>query len=165
MRLLLSLIFVLRSLSQFQVNALGVIHSIQAFLPLLRASPTKKIAVIGTPGGISEVVREANVGNMVAYGMTKAAAHLATTKWALLLAPEGFIVVTVSPGLVNTSGTMGEGGEADRLERLRKAEEEFEKMGMPVKLMSTKEAVELQLGAIDALTKEQNGAFLEPTKV
>ena len=63
-------------------------------------------------------------------------------------------------------GTREEGGKQQIVVgtgRSGKAEEEFEKMGMPVKLMSTKEAVELQLGAIDALTKEQNGLILSPT--
>ena len=48
---------------------------------------------------------------MAAYGMTKAAALIAATKWAVKLQDEGFIVVSVSPGLVDTSGTIGENGE------------------------------------------------------
>ena len=47
---------------------------------------------------------------MPAYSMTKAAALIATTKWAIKLKDEGFIVVSVSPGLVDTAGTMGENG-------------------------------------------------------
>ena len=42
---------------------------------------------------------------MCAYGMTKAAAHIATTKFALQLKDEGFVVVTLDPGVVNTGAT------------------------------------------------------------
>ena len=45
---------------------------------------------------------------MAAYGMTKAAALVATVKFAVNLAPEGFTVVTISPGLVDTSETVGD---------------------------------------------------------
>lgn len=48
---------------------------------------------------------------MSAYGMTKAAALIATTKWAVKLKDDGFVVISLSPGLVDTTGTMGENGE------------------------------------------------------
>ena len=37
--------------------------------------------------------------------MTKAAAHVAATKWALHLKDEGFVVITLSPGMVDTTET------------------------------------------------------------
>ncbi|KAI0753745.1 hypothetical protein C8Q74DRAFT_1306713 [Fomes fomentarius] len=46
---------------------------------------------------------------MSAYHMTKAAALIATTKWALKLRDEGFVVVSLSPGLVDTTATMDDG--------------------------------------------------------
>ena len=51
---------------------------------------------------------KAGISDMSAYHMTKAAALIATTKWALKLRDEGFVVVSLSPGLVDTTGTMGE---------------------------------------------------------
>ena len=47
------------------------------------------------------------MADMAAYGMTKAAAIIATTKFALKLKDEGFVVVTLSPGMVDTSATAG----------------------------------------------------------
>ena len=44
---------------------------------------------------------------MAAYGMTKAAAVMAATKFAIMLKDEGFVVVTLAPGMVNTSATAG----------------------------------------------------------
>ena len=87
-----------------------MIHSITAFLPLLRAGSTKKIVVVSTAGADPGFVRKAAIADMAAYGMTKAAALIAATKWAVKLQDEGFIVVSVSPGLVDTAGTMGENG-------------------------------------------------------
>lgn len=87
-----------------------MIHSISAFLPLLRAGSAKKIVVISTGGAVPQLVLQADIANMCAYGATKAAAALATTKWALQLKGEGFVVVSLTPGLVDTTDTFGESG-------------------------------------------------------
>ena len=48
---------------------------------------------------------------MAAYGMSKAAALVATTKFAVKLKDEGFIVISLNPGLVDVSGTTGGSGK------------------------------------------------------
>ena len=90
-----------------------MVHSIAAFLPLLRASraPLKKVVVISTGGADAATVRTARIAHMAAYQVTKAAALMAATKWALKLKGEGFIVVSLTPGLVDTSDTFGDHGE------------------------------------------------------
>ena len=90
---------------QFKVNTLGVVHGVSAFLPLLRAGSTKKIIVIGSSGADLRCIRDGGVVDLVVYSMTKAAAHVAATKWALHLKDEGFIVVTLCPGMVDTTQT------------------------------------------------------------
>ncbi len=98
---------------QYKVNALGVIHSISAFLPLLRVSTAnlKKIVVIGTPGADHKAALAWGLGDMAAYGVTKAASIVVTTKWAIKLKDEGFVVVSLSPSVVDTSVTMELNGE------------------------------------------------------
>ena len=96
-----------RSPAQYKVNSLGPIHGITAFLPLLRASNTKKIIVIGSGAADPTRILTLNMVNMVGYGMTKAAALIATTKFALKLKDEGFVVITLSPGVVDCSATAG----------------------------------------------------------
>lgn len=98
------------SIVQFKVNSLGPVHSIIAFLPLLRASNTKKIIVIGSGAGDVKAVQALGTANMAAYGMTKAAAVMAATKFAIMLKDEGFVVVTLAPGMVDTSATAGADG-------------------------------------------------------
>lgn len=66
--------------------------------------------MIGSGAGDLKSVQTLNMVNMAAYGMTKAAAMIATTKFALKLKDEGFVVVTLTPGAVDTSAT----GCADR---------------------------------------------------
>ena len=71
----------------------------------------KRIVVLGTPGADFRFVGHAGIANMTAYSMSKAAAVMATTKWAVKLKDEGFVVVSLSPGLVDTTDTIGESGK------------------------------------------------------
>ncbi|KZT66781.1 NAD(P)-binding protein [Daedalea quercina L-15889] len=92
-------------IASFNVNVLGAIHAINAFLPLLRKGTTKKILVMGTEGGDIGMVRKSRMSNSVAYGVTKAAEHMVATKFAAELESDGFTVVSISPGFVDVSGT------------------------------------------------------------
>ena len=151
----------------FRINTLGVIHSIQAFLPLLRAAPAgaRTIVVLGTEGGIPERVRAARIADMAAYGVTKGGALVAAAKFALTLAPERFTVVTVSPGLVDTAATMPGGAYGAAAQAaLDGVLAGFAVGGVKPRPRTPKESVELQLKAIDGLTTEQNGLFLAPTR-
>lgn len=97
---------VLNGLStQFKVNALGAIHSIDAFLPLLRKSTPRKIAIISTSLGERDFVWKARISEMAAYSVTKSAEHMVMAKYAASLEAEGFIVAAVNPGGVDVSGT------------------------------------------------------------
>ena len=90
---------------QFRVNTLGPVHSITAFLPLLRASDKKTVVVIGSAAGNLTSIRALGIANVAAYGISKAAALIVTTKFALKLKDEGFVVVALEPGVVDTTGT------------------------------------------------------------
>jgi len=89
----------------FQVNVLGFIHSVNAFLPLLRKGSAKKIALISSGAGDPELIWKARVEIAAAYGVTKAAANMAMTKYAALLESEGFVVIALAPGHVDISAT------------------------------------------------------------
>ncbi|KAI0742527.1 NAD-P-binding protein [Daedaleopsis nitida] len=157
----------------YKVNTLGVIHSITAFLPLLRAStaPLKKIVVVGSPAGDYRNVRkwgDSFVGTgMAAYGVTKGGALIAATKYAMQLQHEGFVVVTLSPGFVDISDTAGD-SESDitrKRAQIQRIEDAFEAASVPLRPMTPAQSVTAQLKTIDALTPEQNGAFLTETGV
>ncbi|KAH9929437.1 uncharacterized protein B0H18DRAFT_873829 [Fomitopsis serialis] len=96
-------------LASFQVNVLGVIHAVNAFLPLLRKGTTKKVVIIGSEAGDCGLVWKIRHAHAAAYGTTKAAANMVATKYAAELESEGFTVVSVSPGTVDVSGTSASG--------------------------------------------------------
>ncbi|KAI0742405.1 NAD-P-binding protein [Daedaleopsis nitida] len=147
----------------FQVNALGVIHSITAFLPLLRASTAspKKIVVISTGGADYERVFRTKNADMVGYCATKAAGLMVTTKWALKLKDEGFVVTSLNPGMVDTTGTYGESGDPEAHATMVALAEEFKKVGIPVSLQTPAESVALQLKVVDTLNPSDNGLLLD----
>ncbi|KAL6302030.1 hypothetical protein BKA93DRAFT_737644 [Sparassis latifolia] len=89
----------------FKVNVLGVVHTVNAFLPLLRKGTAKKIIILGSAGADPKWVWKVRLESMAAYGTTKAGTHMVVTKYAALLENEGFTVVALSPGLVDTSAT------------------------------------------------------------
>ncbi|KAI0674049.1 NAD-P-binding protein [Trametes maxima] len=146
----------------YKINALGVLHSISAFLPLLRAGETKKIIVIGSEGGHPAFVSKVNASVMAAYGMTKAAGEMATLKWAMTLKDEGFTVVTLSPGVVDTSETAVESGSAEALAGIfASIGKVMSELGMEVQ--TPEQSVKAQLKIIDGLQPSDNGAFLSYT--
>ena len=67
--------------------------------------------MIGTRGADPSAIRTLGIAHMSAYGVTKAAALNAATKWAIKLKDEGFVVVSLSPGIVDVTDTFGESGE------------------------------------------------------
>ena len=67
----------------------------------------KHIIVISSAGVDPKFIRGVGIGDMAAYGMTKAAQHIAAVKLSVKLQPEGFTIVTISPGLVDTLSETG----------------------------------------------------------
>ena len=118
------------------------------------------------------------VAKMVAYGTTKAAALMIMTKWALQLKPEGFTVVSIAPGLVDTTGTMDELSESHLFlstvsgmlnwplfpggtdGESKKSEANFKKGGHKIRQQTPEESVTMQLQVIDGLKLSDTGAHL-----
>ena len=169
-----------RFIPQYKVNSLGPIHGITAFLPLLRASNTKKIIVIGSGASDPTFTLTLNMVNMVGYGMTKAAALIATTKFALKLKDEGFVVIPLSPGMVDCSATAGADGASWLISRfcmlsrgslgeaLSQGLKDFASSvkndsGIQVTPQTPEASVGAQLKVIDGLDASHNGLFLAHT--
>lgn len=89
----------------FKANALGIVHSMNAFLPLLRNGSAKKVAVLSSPVGQRELVWNMHMSAAAVYGTSKAAADMVLTKYAVMLEGEGFIITGIIPGLVDTTDT------------------------------------------------------------
>lgn len=89
-------------LTQFRTNTLGPIHTINAFLPLLRAGSTKKCLTISTTAGSPKVANKSNFAIVGGYGISKAGLNLAVAKYAARFREEGIVFLAVTPGMVKT---------------------------------------------------------------
>ncbi|KAI0792951.1 NAD-binding protein [Irpex lacteus] len=113
----------------FKTNVVGPIHTINAFLPLLRAGKTKKCIVISTTVGSPKMTNANNFTNFAGYGISKAALNLAVAKFASTFSNEGVTFLSVNPGLVKTFQGTEEEAEAfyaKRTEINRKINPNFE---------------------------------------
>lgn len=91
---------------QFMPNVLGVVHSINAFLPLLRATAatrTAKVVSIGSAVGHTEFILACELATLAPYSVSKAALEMVVAKYAAQFKQENIIFVSLSPGLVDTT--------------------------------------------------------------
>jgi NAD(P)-dependent dehydrogenase (short-subunit alcohol dehydrogenase family) len=92
--------------ASLDVNVLGVVYSINAFLPLVLKGKVKKIVVIST-GLADPDYAIAGEGNPVSitYASMKTALNMVVAKFAAELKAQDVKVLALSPGLVNTKET------------------------------------------------------------
>lgn len=118
-----------------EVNALGPLRIVRAFLPLLRAGrPVRRLVNMTSLMGSIEDNRS---GDAYAYRMSKAALNMASRSLAVDLANEGIVSVVLHPGWVRTR--MGGRGAA---------------LGVP-------EAVESLIATIEGLGPRESGGFFD----
>ncbi|KAI0655702.1 NAD-P-binding protein [Cubamyces menziesii] len=143
-------------LDAFKVNALGVIHGISTLLPLLRRDTEKKIVVLNTEGASPTLTLRSGAADVAAYCTTKAATAMITVKYAASLTREGFVVVSMAPGLVDTSATAG----AEATKAFQAVMNRMAEAGLSPELLTPEQSVAAQLKVIENLSGDKNGAFL-----
>ena len=84
------------------VNVVGVIYTINAFLSLVRKGSAKKITVISTGIADAEMVVQHDIPGSLVYSSMKAATNMVVAKYAVELRGEEIVVLALSPGVVNT---------------------------------------------------------------
>ena len=82
---------------------MGVVHTINAFLPLLRKSTVKKVITLSTGLADPDVIIRARYTTNPAYPISKAALNLVIAEYAAQFQDEGFTFIAISPGVVNTA--------------------------------------------------------------
>ena len=87
---------------QFKTNVLGVIHTFNAYLPLIKAGSTKKCFVITSALGGPGYNRAVGYKHICGYSISKAAVNMVAVKHANTFKEEGILFQAVSPGLVKT---------------------------------------------------------------
>ncbi|PAV15714.1 short-chain dehydrogenases reductase [Pyrrhoderma noxium] len=144
-------------LAFYKTNVIGVTHTINAFLPLLRAGKTKRILIVTSSMGSPEFARTTQYVEAPCYSISKSALNMVIVKFAAALRDEGFVVLGVSPGLVKTLP-----GSADIVDKiyggivakLRNYNPNFEGV------VSIEDSVERQLSLLHKLTPEESGALI-----
>jgi NAD(P)-dependent dehydrogenase (short-subunit alcohol dehydrogenase family) len=86
-------------LDTFRINAAGPMLVIEHFLNLVRAAPRGRILNISSRVGS---VSAKTSGGDYAYAASKAALNIMTRALAAELAPEGIVVIAITPGWVRT---------------------------------------------------------------
>ena len=118
-------------------NALGALHLTARLLGPLRAGRTRKI--VSMSSALGSIDR--STGGANAYRSSKAALNMGMNTLAQELVDEGFTVVLISPGIVDTD-----------LAR-----------DVPLAKISPRESAETMADLIDTLGPERTGAFLRHT--
>ncbi|KAF7335601.1 NAD(P)-binding protein [Mycena venus] len=146
-------------LDNFKGNTISAIHSINAFLPLLRKGSAKKVLVLSTALGDLDVTTQGGSFGEVSYSIAKAALNMVVAKYATQYKDEGFVFLAISPGLVATSMTEGFNNAAGELKLVGSM---FTKLAPPdfKGPITPEESVNKCLEVFNRWTVEETGAFV-----
>ncbi|KAJ8587792.1 NAD(P)-binding protein [Rhizopogon salebrosus TDB-379] len=92
-------------LDSFKVNVVGVINTVNIFLPLLKKGKSKKVITLSTGLADLDLTINSEFVTSAPYSISKAAVNMVNAKYAAQYKPEGFVFLAISPGLVDTTGT------------------------------------------------------------
>jgi len=142
----------------FTVNVLGVIHTINVFLPLLKAGQLKKVIAISSAFGDLDVTLEGEFENSVPYSISKAALNMAIGKYAVAYKSDGILFLSIAPGVVNTVvGPPTDDDLRSFYPVLKKMQARYPLFKGPI---TPEESVKAVLHVIDEATLKDTGKFL-----
>ncbi|KAG9238568.1 hypothetical protein BJ875DRAFT_367662 [Amylocarpus encephaloides] len=141
------------------VNILGTMYALDAFLPLVREGAVKKVVVVSSGRADCDFVLKGNDPLMFTYSVMKAALNMVVAKYAAELKSDDIAILALSPGLVNTKETQP---TEEEIEAYQGQVELFRGLfpkwrGTP---MTTEESVEAQIKVIESVGIEDTGRFL-----
>ncbi|KAJ7361040.1 hypothetical protein DFH08DRAFT_767764 [Mycena albidolilacea] len=141
-------------LDNFKTNTISVVHSTNAFLPLLKNGSTKKVLSMSSGLGDLDFTLAGEAVAQPSYSIAKAALNMVVAKYAAQFKSEGFVFLAMSPGIVDVSGT-NESGQFKMLTKaVAKAAPDFKGPITP------EESVRRQLEVLNRWTVEDTGAFI-----
>jgi NAD(P)-dependent dehydrogenase (short-subunit alcohol dehydrogenase family) len=95
-------------LDSFNVNVIGVVKTINAFIPLIKQSSIKKVITISTGMADPDLVNRFEIDNAAPYAISKSATNMTIAKYNALYKKDGILFLAISPGLVDTGHHMRE---------------------------------------------------------
>jgi len=142
--------------SFFKTNVIGVIHTVNAFLPLLRAGEMKKCIITSEMGSVRMII-ESNMTFAAGYSISKAAVNVASAKFAVQYRDEGIIFLSITPGFVKTKV-----GPKEEVEAFYEQTEKQIRVKNPgfEGAISPEKSVGDQLDLIHRVTIKQTGSFI-----
>ncbi|KAJ7615026.1 hypothetical protein DFH06DRAFT_1367745 [Mycena polygramma] len=143
-------------LANFKTNTIGVVHTINAFLPLLKKSVAKKVLTLSSAYGDLDFTLAAEATGEPAYSISKAVLNMVVAKYAAQYKADGFVFLAISPGLVKTTMLPDPDGEEVKMlsEAINKIAPDFKG---PI---SPEESVKMQLEVFNRWSVEELGAFV-----
>jgi NAD(P)-dependent dehydrogenase (short-subunit alcohol dehydrogenase family) len=145
-------------LESFNINVVGVIQTINFFLPLLKNGKAKTVVTLSSGLGDLDLTMGTEFVVSAPYSISKAAVNMVNAKYAAQYKPEGFVFLAISPGLVNTSTSAPTEKELEQfvamIEKFRNLYPDFTGPITP------EESVRMQLEVINQITVNDTGAFL-----
>jgi NAD(P)-dependent dehydrogenase (short-subunit alcohol dehydrogenase family) len=93
-------------LDSFNVNVIGVVKTINTFIPLIKQSSIKKVITISTGMADPDLVNSFEIDNAAPYAISKSATNMTVAKYNALYKKDGVLFLAISPGLVDTGHNM-----------------------------------------------------------
>ncbi|KAJ7665054.1 hypothetical protein DFH06DRAFT_1390303 [Mycena polygramma] len=148
-------------IENFRQNTISVVHSTNAFLPLLKNGSAKKVITLSTGLADPDFTVLGEAVGQVGYSVAKAALNMVVAKYAAKYKADGFVFLAISPGVVDTSATATGPPSAGTLEEMRLLGPVIAKLAPHFKgPITPEESVKLQLDLINRWTVEETGAFI-----
>lgn len=88
------------------MNVVGVIHTTNAFLPLLKkAAETALVKVVTLSSGLgdADLTLASRYAEQAPYSASKAAVNMVVAKYAALFSDHNVVFLAISPGVVDTA--------------------------------------------------------------
>lgn len=91
----------------WNTNVIGVINTINTFLPLLKKGTVKKVVTLSSGLGDLDVTTGLGIWEHAPYGISKAAVNIVSAKYGARYTEEGILFLAISPGVVDTGAAAG----------------------------------------------------------
>ncbi|KAL8984058.1 MAG: hypothetical protein Q9205_001870 [Flavoplaca limonia] len=91
----------------FTTNVVGVIQTINVFVPLLRKGTEKKVLTLSTGTADADMINQFELDVAAPYSISKVAVNVAVAKYNALYKKEGTLFMAISPGYVDTGNHPG----------------------------------------------------------
>ncbi|KAL8790507.1 MAG: hypothetical protein Q9195_006338 [Heterodermia aff. obscurata] len=88
--------------SSFRTNVIGVVQTVNAFVPLLRKGTAKKVLTLSTGLADTDLINQIELAVSGPYAISKAAVNMVVAHYNALYKKEGFLFMAISPGVVDT---------------------------------------------------------------